>query len=129
MRGFALDRFLLACCFNLQQGLRWIILTFLLSLVLLFTNIAFPSADEHSYVLMYLLLYRTMYLIFGETIKLTVIFLVEHEKQYLLVLNNGEDALTLKVNVSSANETYENIQIPRHDFKQVENSSFLNGWL
>lgn len=51
----------------------------------------------------------------------------EHEEQYLLVLNNGEYALTLKVNVSSANETYENIQIPRHDFKQINISSRIGG--
>lgn len=52
-----------------------------------------------------------------------VVFLVGHEEPFLFVLNNGDNALTLKVNVSSANKTYENIQIPKHDFKQVEFSS------
>ncbi|CAN4087436.1 unnamed protein product [Withania somnifera] len=52
-----------------------------------------------------------------------------HEEPFLLVLNNGENALTLKVNVSSANKTYENIQIPRHDFKQTTISSKLGGSL
>ncbi|KAL3337898.1 hypothetical protein AABB24_030185 [Solanum stoloniferum] len=50
-----------------------------------------------------------------------------HEEPFLFVLNNGDNALTLKVNVSSANKTYENIQIPRHDFKQINISSKIGG--
>lgn len=46
-------------------------------------------------------------------------FPAQKDEPFLLVQNNGEMALTLKVNVSSANKTYENIQIPRHDFKQI----------
>lgn len=50
-----------------------------------------------------------------------------HEEPFLLVQNNGENALTLKVNIASANKTYENIQIPRHGFKQIIISSKLGG--
>ncbi|XP_004239972.1 uncharacterized protein [Solanum lycopersicum] len=50
-----------------------------------------------------------------------------HEEPFLFVLNNGDNALTLKVNVSSANKTYENIQIPKHDFKQINISSKIGG--
>lgn len=46
-----------------------------------------------------------------------------HEESFLLVQNNGENPLMLKVNLSPANKTYENIQIPRHDFKQINISS------
>lgn len=48
-----------------------------------------------------------------------------HEESFLLVHNNGENPLMLKVNVSPANKTYENIQIPRHDVKQINISSTI----
>ncbi|CAN4095082.1 unnamed protein product [Withania somnifera] len=50
-----------------------------------------------------------------------------HEEPFLLILNNGENTLMLKVNVSSANTTFENIQIPKHDFKKIDISSKLGG--
>ncbi|KAF3679504.1 putative inactive serine/threonine-protein kinase scy1-like [Capsicum annuum] len=42
-----------------------------------------------------------------------------HEESFLFVHNTGENTLMLKVNVSSANKTSENIQIPRHGVKQI----------
>ncbi|OIT32829.1 PREDICTED: uncharacterized protein LOC109206789 [Nicotiana attenuata] len=42
-----------------------------------------------------------------------------HEESFLLVHNNGENPLMLKVNVSPANKAYDNVQIPRHDVKQI----------
>ncbi|KAM3281938.1 hypothetical protein P3S67_027585 [Capsicum chacoense] len=42
-----------------------------------------------------------------------------HEESFLFVQNTGENTLTLKVNVSSANKTSEDIQIPRHGVKQI----------
>ncbi|XP_060213016.1 uncharacterized protein LOC132640445 isoform X1 [Lycium barbarum] len=50
-----------------------------------------------------------------------------YEEPFLLVHNNGENPLMLKVNVSPANKTYENIQIPRYDVKQINISSKIGG--
>ncbi|KAK4353148.1 hypothetical protein RND71_028666 [Anisodus tanguticus] len=50
-----------------------------------------------------------------------------HEESFLLVQNNGENTLMLKVNVSPANKTYQNIQIPEHDVKQINMLSKIGG--
>ncbi|KAJ8540192.1 hypothetical protein K7X08_026581 [Anisodus acutangulus] len=50
-----------------------------------------------------------------------------HEQSYLLVLNNDENPLMLRVNISSTNKTYEDIQIPKHDVKQINISCKIGG--
>ncbi|XP_016490785.1 uncharacterized protein LOC107810507 isoform X1 [Nicotiana tabacum] len=50
-----------------------------------------------------------------------------HEESFLFIHNNGENPLMVKVNVSPANKTYDNIQIQRHDVKQINISSRIIG--